>query len=90
MTTFDVYAERHGLTLPQVVAYDEFSDVAHAFGLMEVDEFLAAEEVTVLGAGDERYLRRADLLRACGDDCAPEDGWGYLLSKLLVRKYSER
>ncbi|MDM5147029.1 hypothetical protein NQX30_01330 [Candidatus Persebacteraceae bacterium Df01] len=68
----------NNVALPNTINYDDFA-AAVSFEEMQVP---MTEEA------NDRYLRHADSLKACGSDCTPNHGLGELLTSLVVRKHS--
>ena len=73
-----------GLTLPSHIPLERFDAAAREMGITDPAEFLDSMGVSARGAGGDRWLARADLLRACGADCSRREGLGELLVKFAV------
>ena len=73
-----------GLTLPSQIQLDDFHAAARRLGVTDPVDFLESMGVPVRGGGGDRWLARADLLRACGPDCNRREGLGELLAKFAV------
>ena len=76
--------------LPNTIDYDDFYKTSFSMGMIGVDEFLSTNNIKIHGSGDSRYLLRADLLRACGQECTGDEGLGKILWTLTIYKQDNR
>ena len=86
-TPLERHLKTRGYELPNTIDYEDFYYAALDDGMVEVEEELAKYDVEIVGEGDSRYIRRADLLRLCGKDCRPDRDWGYLIRRFAVIKH---
>ena len=89
-TALDKYLDFNDLELPNAVNYGEFESACVKRGMLGLAAFLESVNVEVQGEGDGSYLLRADLLRACGDECNPREGLGEVLADIAVYRISNR
>ena len=87
---FGKYLTANNLTLPNAIDYDDFDEACRRRGLLKTADYLESVGVEIQGGGSARYLRRLDILRACGEECTPKEGLGEILTDLAVYKISDR
>lgn len=73
-----------GYEFPNVLNYGDFYKAALDEGMVEVEKMLAEHGVAIVGEGGGRYVRMRDLLRACGEKCSYDEGWGIFLGQFAV------